>query len=93
MSAVIGNDVGQVRNWCEIANHGISLARAEEMVIARFMIDDRFDCGEIRYRAWGHIDGVAYCLAFTVRGGKVRPISLRRAHAKEIKRHVPQDEI
>jgi len=24
---------------------------------------------------------------------KVRPISLRRAHAKEMKRHVPQDEI
>jgi uncharacterized DUF497 family protein len=41
----------------------------------------------------GHIDGVAYYLAFTIRDRKVRPISLRRAHAKEMKRHVPQDEI
>jgi hypothetical protein len=71
-----------------IATHGISLARATDMVIARFMVDDRFDYGEVRYRAWGHIDGAAYFLAFTMRDGKVRPISLRRAHAKEMKRYV-----
>jgi uncharacterized DUF497 family protein len=47
------------------------------------------DYGEVRYRAWGHIDGKAYYLAFTVRDGIVRPISLRRAHAKEMKRHAP----
>jgi uncharacterized DUF497 family protein len=49
--------------------------------------DTRFDHGEERYRAWGLIDGVAFCLAFTTRGGKVRAISLRRAHAKEMKRY------
>jgi uncharacterized DUF497 family protein len=52
------------------------------------MVDDRFDYGETRYRAWGHIDGIAYYLAFTFRDGEMRPISLRRAHAKEMKRYV-----
>jgi uncharacterized DUF497 family protein len=52
--------------------------------------DDRFDYGEPRYRAYGLIDGVSYCLVFTVRNQRYRPISLRRAHAKEMKRHAPQ---
>jgi uncharacterized protein len=51
-------------------------------------VDDRYDYGEIRDRAYGFIDGVAYCLVFTSRNGQVRPISLRRAHAKEMRRHV-----
>jgi uncharacterized DUF497 family protein len=49
--------------------------------------DDRFDYGEPRYRAYGFIDGVAHCLAFTIRDGQYRPISLRRAHAKEMRRY------
>lgn len=76
------------KDIANIANHGISLARAPDMVIARFLVDDRFDYGETRYRAWGHIDGVAYCLVYTIRNGKVRAISLRRAHAEEMKRYV-----
>lgn len=48
----MGNAFDVAKDASNIADHGISLARAEEMVIARFMIDDRFDYGEIRYRAW-----------------------------------------
>ncbi|RYX90181.1 MAG: BrnT family toxin [Bradyrhizobiaceae bacterium] len=70
------------------AQHGISLARAFDLEIVSFAEDDRFDYGEIRYRAWGYIDGKPYFLAYTLRKGEVRPISLRRAHAKEIRRHV-----
>lgn len=70
--------------------HGISLARAEEMRIAAVLGDARRDYGETRLRAFGHIDGAAYCLAFTVRNGEVRAISLQRARAKEMKRYVPQ---
>jgi len=55
--------------------------------ISRF-VDDRYDYGEIRYRAYGYIDGAAYCLTFTSRNELVRPISLRRAHAKEMRRYV-----
>ena len=49
--------------------------------------DDRFDYGEPRYRAYGLLDRQPYCLVFTIRDGAYRPISLRRAHAKELKRY------
>jgi uncharacterized DUF497 family protein len=48
-------------------------------IIKVTFVDDRRDYGEIRHLAYGYIDGVAYCLAFTSRNGQVRPISLRRA--------------
>lgn len=75
------------------ARHGISLARVADFIEAKTLVDDRLDYGEVRYRAWGHIEGVAYYLAFTFRDGKMRPISLRRAHAKEMKRHVQKTQI
>ena len=71
-----------------IQRHGVSLARYSDMEILRFLEDDRNEYGEVRYRAWGLIDGAFYCLAFTLRNGQVRPISLRRAHKKEINRYV-----
>jgi uncharacterized DUF497 family protein len=70
------------------AKHGVSLARAEDMEIQAVIEDDRIDYGERRYRAFGAIDGVAHCLIFTVRESVVRAISLRRAHKKEMQRHV-----
>lgn len=72
-----------------VAKHRISLARAADLEILAVLEDTRFDYGETRYRAWGVIDGQPYCLAFTVVDGEVRPISLRRAHSKEMKRYVP----
>lgn len=69
------------------AKHGISLARSAEMNMRVVVEDDRTDYGERRFRAFGFIDDVPHCLAFTVRGETVRAISLRRAHTKEMKRH------
>lgn len=71
-----------------IAKHGVSLSQAVELDIISVLRDDRFDYGENRYRAWGLIGGVAYCLAFSIRNNKVRAISLRRAHKKEMDRYV-----
>ena len=76
-----------------IAKHGVSLCRASELEILAFIEDDRSEYGETRYRAWGLIDGKAHCLAFTHRGGKVRAISLRRAHKREIDRYVPKSNV
>ena len=72
-----------------IAKHGISLARAEEMDMSAALIreDDRFDYGETRYIAFGDIDHALYCLVFTFRGSKIRAISLRKANEKEIRRY------
>jgi uncharacterized DUF497 family protein len=73
-----------------LAKHGISLARWVDLDVRAIVSDDRFEYGEPRYRAYGSIDGLSYCLVFTIRDGRYRPISLRRAHAKEMKRHAPQ---
>ena len=56
------------------------------MDVLAFIVDDRFN--ESRYRLYVIIDGQAYCAATTDRNGKIRVISLRRAHNKEIKRYV-----
>ena len=72
-----------------IAKHGVSLALAASMDMETAVVleDDRREYGETRFRAFGRIDGQAYCLAFTVRENAVRAISLRRAHQKEMKRY------
>lgn len=69
-----------------LAKHGISLARAVDMEEAVVVVDDRFQ--EARFRIYGLIDGTWHCAAVTMRGSVVRVISLRRAHKKEVKRHV-----
>jgi len=74
-----------------IAKHGVSLARAADFEILSFLEDHRAAYGETRYRAWGMIDGVAHCLAFTFRAGRIRAISLRRAHKKEMDRYAPPE--
>jgi uncharacterized DUF497 family protein len=76
------------KNEANIAKHGVSLERANEMVIQAVIEDNRQDYGEIRYRAFGLIDAVAHCLVFTDREGVLRAISLRRSHRKEMKRYV-----
>lgn len=72
-----------------ITKHGVSLSRAVDLEMLAVQPDRRFAYGEERFRAWGLIDGVAHCLAFTTRGNRIRAISLRRAHRKEMDRYVP----
>ncbi len=69
-----------------VAKHKISLAAAAELEILARVTDHRF--AELRYRAYGTIDGTAYCLAYTIREGHVRAISLRRARKKEMDQYV-----
>lgn len=77
------------KDAANIAKHGVSLADAAglDLLAAAVLVDDRFDYGEPRFRAFGRIDGAGFCLAFTVRGTTVRPISFRRAHEKEMRQH------
>ncbi len=71
------------------AKHGLSLEMAAEfeMSLAVVIADERRDYGEMRYRAFGRIDGKGYCLAFTYRGSAVRVISFRRAHEEEMEQY------
>ena len=60
------------------------------MEISAVVSAEPFDYGDPRYRAYGTIDGIAHCLVFAIRDDRYRPISQRRAHAKEMKRHAPE---
>ena len=84
-------DFDPAKDAINLAKHGISLARWVHMEVRAVVPVESFDHGEPRYRAFGFIDGLAYCLVFTTRNERYRPISLRRAHAKEMKRHVPEN--
>ena len=83
-------DFDPAKDAANIAKHGVSLARAADMDLRLVIRDDRDDYGEARFRGFGLIDGQPFCVAFTVRAGSVRPISLRRAHRKEFERYVGQ---
>jgi uncharacterized DUF497 family protein len=82
-------DFDPAKESINLFKHRVSLARWVDLEVRAIVEDDRFDYGEPRFRAYGHIDGIAYCLVFTVRNERYRPISLRRAHAKEMKRYAP----
>jgi uncharacterized DUF497 family protein len=82
-------DFDPAKEAINLAKHRVSLARWVDLDVLAIVDDDRFDYGEPRYRAYGLIDGIAYCLVFTIRNERYRPISLRRAHAKEMRRDVP----
>ena len=66
--------------------HGVSLAYVVDMADVIVVADERYD--EARFRLYGLIEGEWHCAAVTLRGKAVRIISLRRAHKKEVKRHV-----
>jgi uncharacterized protein len=72
-----------------LEKHGLSLADAEwfDFAAATTEVDLRRDYGETRYRAFGRVEGLGYCLAFTIFGETLRPISFRRAHDKEMARY------
>lgn len=78
-----------VKDAENIRKHGISLARAADLEAINAFIDGRFD--EVRLRAYGYIDGLSWCLAYTVRNGNIRAISLRRAHAKEMRKYAAKE--
>jgi uncharacterized protein len=81
-------DFDPTKEALNLSKHGVSLARWVDLEVLAIVKDDRFDYGEARYRAYGTIEGVPHCLIFTIRHEKYRPISLRRAHAKEMRRYV-----
>ena len=66
--------------------HGISLERAIDLSEIIVVEDGRYE--ETRFRLYGRIDGHWHCAAATLREDCVRIINLRRAHRKEVKRHV-----
>jgi uncharacterized DUF497 family protein len=74
------------KDAANLVKHGVSLRRAADLEILARVWDARY--AEPRLRAYGMLDGLPYCLAFTAVRGTIRAISLRRAHLKEFRRYV-----
>lgn len=68
--------------------HGLGLSDFEgfdeELLV---LVDDRYDDGETRFRAFGRIGGDGHCLVYTLRADTMRLISFRRARDKEMARY------
>lgn len=77
------------KDTANTAKHGISLMRASELDLASAIVrpDVRRDDGEPRWLAYGILDNRLHVLVFAMRDGSVRPISLRKANARERKRY------
>lgn len=53
---------------------------------ARMTIQDcRYDYGEDRYITYGYIDCRLFCVVFTIRNGRIRIISARKANERELR--------
>ena len=68
-----------------IAERGISLGEASALLsgFALERVDSRHEYGEIRVVAIGEIGGLEFVCVYTLRGGAIRLISLRRANRRE----------
>lgn len=74
-------------NWPKCGKHGVS-RRDIERLFLEAEVGVAPDLGhsmpaESRHIAVGRVDGRAMFVAFTLRGGRIRPISARYMHAKE----------
>ena len=68
-----------------LAKHGVSFESVREFDWSQAIIrrDDRRDYGEVRWIALAPIRNRIHVLVFTLRSGRVRVISLRKANRRE----------
>lgn len=73
-----------------LARHELSLAFAEELAWdeALVWVDSRFEYDELRMIALAPEGDALYYVAFVDRGDVRRPISLRHAERREVKKYV-----
>lgn len=73
------------RIWT-LQKHGVDFVDAEKFQwdSAKVTIDDRHTYDEERYVAIGFIEERLHVMAFTVRDGSIRIISLRKANKREV---------
>lgn len=76
------------KSAANLAKHGVALSDFQGFDAAPVVIvDDRYDYGETRFRAFGWIDGAGFCLVYCETESGIRAISFRRAHDKEMQRY------
>ena len=84
-----GIDADPAKNERNLRLRGISFEKVAEFDFnsATFDEDKRKDYGETRTLALGYIGDTLHALVFTLRGGAIRVISLRRANRRERNRY------
>ncbi|MBB1073085.1 BrnT family toxin [Rhodoferax sp. 4810] len=75
------------KNARNIAERGLSFDRvaAFDFKTALFVVDNRYDYGEVRYRALGKMNGRVHALVFVENPTGIRVISFRKANKREVK--------
>lgn len=75
------------KNKANVLKHDISFENARRAFSGPMLsrIDDRRDYGEVRWHGLGRIEDVVIMIAYTMRSGKVRIISARKANRNETK--------
>jgi uncharacterized DUF497 family protein len=78
------------KDAANLAKHVVSFALAAELdwEAALVWVDNRFEYDELRMIALAPKTSILYYVAFVERGEVRRPISLRRANRREVKRYV-----
>ena len=73
-----------------MANHGLSLSFAEQLVWdeAYVWVDPRYSYDKLRMIGLAPEGNTLYCVAFVDRGDVRRVISLRLAERREVKKYV-----
>ena len=77
------------KNRANVLKHDISFENARRAFSGPMLhrIDKRRNYGEVRWLGLGRINDVVVMIAFTMRSGKVRIISARRANRNEAKEY------
>ena len=85
-------EFNEVKNARNLKERGIGFERFADMDLetAVSVEDTRTDYGEGRIRMVGQIDGRLHVAIITLRGEKVRVISLRRANQREERRYAKE---
>lgn len=75
-------------NRIKCQKHGVSIVEIEAALrLVEWVVDDPSN-GEKRYRTVGKTSAGRYIfVVFTFRGTKLRPISVRYMHAKEVRKY------
>ena len=83
-------EIDRAKDKANHAKHEVSLALAAELdwKATLVWIDERFEYDELRMIALAPKSAILYYVAFVERGEVRRPISLRRANRREVKRYV-----
>jgi uncharacterized DUF497 family protein len=82
----------QAKSARNLKERGVGFERFADMDLetAVSIEDTRTDYGERRVRMVGHIEGRLHVAIITLRGEKVRVISLRRANQREERRYAKE---